>query len=112
MMKGFRAFLAPVDSDAAISDEEAWDKIVNFILLMASALYLGALVYADLTILDLHWTKSALASLIVVACIAGRLGIWTIRKVVLALTLYALGYLVGALPALRTLGDFLTRQFA
>jgi hypothetical protein len=70
---------------------------------------LGAPFFVDFLILDAHWKKATLVSWIVIGCTAASLGVWTMRKIAVGVTVYALGYLVGALPPLEGIGAFLTR---
>jgi hypothetical protein len=95
-----------------MDDDDAWDGVVRFVLKTAGGLGLAALYYIDLTIADVHWTRSALIALIVAGCYIGRLGVWTMRKIAIALTVYAGGYLVGALPSIQSIGAYLARLIA
>jgi hypothetical protein len=92
-----------------MSDDDVWDRVVDFAIGFGGALALGALFFLDFLILDVHWKKAMLISWMVIACTAASLGVWTMRKIAVGVTVYALGYLVGALPALERIGAFLTR---
>lgn len=95
-----------------LTEDEAWDRIVDFMLRFGAALLLGALFFLDIIVMDVHWQKAMLVSWIMIGCATFKLGVWTLRKVALALTLYAVGYLIGALPNIATVGAFLTRAVA
>jgi len=95
-----------------MSDDEVWDRLVGHAIRFAGALALGALFFLDILILDVHWKKAMLTSWIVIGCAFASLGVWTIRKLAIGLTAYALGYLVGALPALDKIGAYLTRALS
>jgi hypothetical protein len=92
-----------------MTDDDVWDRVVDFAIRLSGALALGALFFLDFVILDVHWKKAMLVSWIVIACTAASLGVWTMRKLAVGVTVYAVGYLVGALPALEVIGAFLTR---
>jgi len=92
-----------------MSEDDVWDRVVDYAIRLSGALALGALFFLDFLILDVHWKKAMLISWIVIACVFASLGVWTMRKLGMGLTVYAVGYLVGALPALETIGAFLTR---
>ena len=62
--------------------------------------------------MDVHWHKASLVSAIVGACLLAGIGSWTLRKLVLVTTVYAVGYLVGALPEPQAIGAFLGRMMA
>ena len=90
----------------AVDDDDVLDRLLVHLLRFGGALALGALFFLDFLILDVHWKKAMLVSWIVIACVFGSLGVWTMRKLGMGLTVYAVGYLVGALPALETIGAF------
>jgi hypothetical protein len=92
-----------------MSDDDVWDRVVDFAIRFGGALALGKLFFLDFLILDVHWKKAMLISWIVIGCTAASLGVWTMRKIGVSVTIYAVGYLVGALPALEVIGAFLTR---
>lgn len=90
-------------------DDEVWDRVTDYVIRFAGAIALGALFFLDFLILDVHWKKAMLISWIVIGCAVASLGVWTMRKLAMGITAYAVGYLAGALPALETIGAFLTR---
>ena len=93
----------------AMEDDDAWDTIVRWMLQFGAALLLSALVFLDLIVMDVPWLKATLVAWIVIGCAAFKLGVWSLRKFALALTLYAIGYLIGALPHTNTVGAYFTR---
>lgn len=98
-----------IQSSSDLDDGEAWDKLVTFALRLAGATALGALYYIDLTMMDVPAARSGLLALLVIGCYIGQLGVWTMRKIAVALTVYAGGYLVGALPSVQAIGASIGR---
>jgi hypothetical protein len=103
--------LFELGDDTSMTDDEAWDRVVQHFIAAVGAFCLGALVFLDLIILDIRWPKAMLASWIVIACVIGRLGVWTIRKTAVVLTLYAVAYLIGAAPAPAEIRVAISRFF-
>jgi hypothetical protein len=91
-------------------DDATWDRVIDLTLQFGAALLLGALFFLDIIVMDVSWQKAMLVSWIVIGCATFKLGVWTLRKVALAFTLYAAGYLIGALPNVGTVGAFFTRM--
>lgn len=93
-------------------DAAAWDRIVDFTLQFGVAVLLGALFFLNIIVMDVHWTKAMIVSWVVIGCVTIKLGVWTIRKIAVVLTAYAIGYLIGALPNVNAIGAYLTRMLA
>lgn len=94
------------------TEDEVWDRIVDFFIRFGGALALGGLFFLDFLILDVHWAKALLISWIVIGCAVGGLGVWTMRKIAIFLTIYAVAYLVGVLPALQDIPGKLPQTFS
>ena len=99
-------------ADDPLSDEAAWDAIVTYCLRTAAALALAALVFIEFVVMDVHWATAMLVGAMICACLVAKIGAWTLRKFVLATTLYAVLYLVGALPAPQAIGVFIGKLIA
>lgn len=70
---------------------------------------LGVLYFFAFLVMDVHWSKALLIAVTVIACGACGLGMWTARKIAIVTTIYAVAYLVGAVPSLQAIGGYLTR---
>lgn len=92
-----------------MDDDTVWDRIVDFVVSFGGATLIGALYFLTVLIMDVHWRKAIIISLIVIACVVGKLGVYTIRKMAIGFTAYAFGYLIGALPNVGAIGTYFTR---
>jgi len=96
-------------SDDPMNDDAAWDAIIRFCLQFGAAALLGFIVFLDVIVLDVHYSRAALVAGLLTILLFMQVGVWTLRKVVLALTLYSAGYLIGAFPPVHNVGSYLSR---